>query len=137
MAVAILCIGIASAETVQPKDAACASTVLAMKAHLPIETPATGTIVSIMPPAAPLCVTTDMGNVPEQNMKSFAEKPELFKKAILGNFQAMGKQLLRLATAAYNAGIPFSIHIISTSYPAGFTISFTAEELANGLSAKK
>ncbi len=104
--------------------------------HLPIETPATGKIISIEAPDAPLKVTTDMGNVPEQNMKAFAEKPELFKSAIMGNFPVMGDRLLRLAVAAYNAGIPFSIHIVSTSFPKGFTITFSVEELKEGLTEK-
>ncbi len=134
-----LCIGIvnAASKTTDCDDAEGTSTVLSMREHLPIETPATGKIISIEAPDAPLKVTTDMGNVPEQNMKAFAEKPELFKSAIMGNFPVMGDRLLRLAVAAYNAGIPFSIHIVSTSFPKGFTITFSVEELKEGLTEKK
>lgn len=136
MALAIFCIGIATAETEPKDDKAGKSTVLNMKTALPIQTPSTGTIVSITSPDSPLCVTTDMGDVPEQNMKTFAEKPEMFKNAIMGNFRAMGEQLVSLANAAYNAGIPFSIHLISTTYPQGFTITFSVEELCEGLAIK-
>lgn len=134
-----LCIGIvnAASKTTACDDAVGTSTVLSMRELLPIETPATGKIISIEAPDAPLKVTTDMGNVPEQNMKAFAEKPELFKSAIMGNFPAMGDRLLSLAVAAYNAGIPFSIHIVSTSFPEGFTITFSVEELKEGLTEKK
>lgn len=134
-----LCIGIvnAASKTTACDDAVGTSTVLSMRELLPIENPATGKIISIEAPDAPLKVTTDMGNVPEQNMKAFAEKPELFKSAIMGNFPAMGDRLLSLAVAAYNAGIPFSIHIVSTSFPEGFTITFSVEELKEGLTEKK
>ena len=137
MTVAIFCIGIATVKAEVKNDMIGKSTVLNMKASLPIETPATGTIVSITSPDTPLCVTTDMGDIPEHNMRYYAKNPETFKNAILGNFPAMGEQLVYLATAAYNAGIQFSIHIISSSYPDGFSIYFTLEELGKGLTDKK
>lgn len=47
----------------------------------------------------------------------------------------MGQDLLQLAYAAYNAGIPFSIHLTSESYPQGFTITFFVEELGKCLAS--
>lgn len=114
----------------------CSSTVESFKNRLPIETPATGTIVSITPPTTPLTVTTDMGNVPEQNMRAYAQAPEMFKNAIMGNFRAMGDTLVILAEAAYDAGIPFAVHITATTFPEGFTITFSIEDLKKGLSMK-
>lgn len=110
------------------------SYVESIKEQLPIETPATGTVVSIKAPNIPLTVTTDMGNVPEQNMRAYAQAPEMFKNAIMGNFRAMGNTLVSLAEAAFNAGIPFAVHITSTTFPEGFIITFNVEDLKKGLS---
>lgn len=109
------------------------SIVESIKEQLPIETPATGTVVSIKAPNMPLTVTTDMGNVPEENMRAYAQAPEMFKNAIMGNFRAMGNTLVSLAEAAFNAGIPFSVHITSTTFPEGFIITFNVEDLKKGL----
>lgn len=110
------------------------SIVKSIKEQLPIETPATGTIVSVEAPTVPLTVTTDMGNVPEHNMRAYAQAPEMFKDAIMGNFRAMGDTLVSLAEAAYNAGIPFAVHLTSTTFPEGFTITFNVDDLKKGLS---
>lgn len=109
------------------------SIVESVKEQLPIETPATGTIVSITAPNMPLTVTTDMGNVPEQNMRAYAQAPEMFKNAIMGNFRAMGDTLVYLAEVAFNAGIPFAVHITSTTFPEGFIITFNVDDLKKGL----
>lgn len=110
------------------------SIVESIKERLPIETPATGTVVSVEAPAVPLIVTTNMGNVPEQNMRAYAQTPEMFKNAIMGNFRAMGDTLVSLAEAAFNAGIPFAVHITSTTFPEGFIITFNVDDLKKGLS---
>lgn len=110
------------------------SIVESIKEQLPIETPATGTVVSVEAPAVPLIVTTNMGNVPEQNMRAYAQAPEMFKNAIMGNFRAMGDTLVSLAEAAFNAGIPFAVHITSTTFPEGFIITFNVDDLKKGLS---
>lgn len=112
------------------------STVRNMTLRLPIETPANGTLIEIKTPEEPLSVITDMGAIPEQNMKAFADHPDLFKNAVLSNFQSMGPDLISLAIAAYNAGIPFAIHITASSYPKGFTILFTIDDLEKGLNQK-
>lgn len=112
------------------------SIVESIKVQLPIETPATGTVVSVEAPTLPLTVTTDMGNVPEQNMRAYAQAPEMFKNAIMGNFRAMGGTLISLAEAAFNAGIPFAVHITSSTFPEGFTITFNVEDLKKGLSVE-
>lgn len=112
------------------------SIVLSMMKSLPIETPTSGTLTSIVPPAAPLLITTDMGNVPVQNMQAFANEPEMFKDTIMGNFNAIGEDIVRLAKAAYDAGIPLSIHLVSLSFPEGFVITFSVEELGKGLAQK-
>jgi hypothetical protein len=101
--------------------------------ELPLETVATGTIVSIESPRTPLIITTDMGNVPEQNMRTFAQDPDLFKNAIMGNFRGMGEPFISLSEAAYNAGIPFAIHLTATTFPEGFTVTFTIDDLRKGL----
>ncbi|MDE5795558.1 MAG: hypothetical protein K2H75_00445 [Muribaculaceae bacterium] len=113
------------------------SIVLEMMKSLPIETPTSGTLISIVPPAAPLSITTDMGNIPVQNMQAFANEPEVFKNAIMENFSAMGKDIVCLARAAYDAGIPLSIHLVSLSFPEGFVITFSVEELGKGLAQKE
>ncbi|MDE5876007.1 MAG: hypothetical protein K2H47_00650 [Muribaculaceae bacterium] len=113
------------------------STVLEMIKSLPIETLSTGTLIFITPPVTPLSVTTDMGDVPVQNMQAFAKNPELFKNAFMSNFNAMGKDIIRLAEAAYNAGISLSIHLVSTSFPEGFVITFSVDELEIGLAQIK
>lgn len=112
------------------------SIVQSIKAQLPIETPTTGTIVSVEVPITPLTVTTDMGNVPEQNMRAYAQAPEMFKTAIMGNFRAMGDIFVSLAEAAFNAGIPFAVHLTSITFPEGFTITFNGEDLEKGLLIK-
>lgn len=104
------------------------SVVVEMKKCLPINTGATGILTSIVAPSSSLSVTTDMGDVPEKSMREFTEKPELFKGAIMQNFTAIGDELLSLAKAAFDAGIPFSIHLTSSSFADGFTICFLVEE---------
>lgn len=112
------------------------SIVLDMVKSLPIKTPANGTLTSIVAPTAPLSITTDMGNVPVQNMQAMANNPEILKNAIMENFIAVGKDILSLAEAAYNVGIPLSIHLVSLSFPEGFIITFSVEELGQGLAQK-
>lgn len=113
-----------------------ASIVLEMIKSLPIETPTSGTLISIVAPAVPLSITTDMGNVPVQSMQAFAKEPEVFKNAIMEDFSAMGKDIVRLAKAAYDVGIPLSIRLVSLSFPEGFVITFSVEELGKGLAQK-
>lgn len=109
------------------------SVVESIKGRLPIETPSSGTIVSVETPAAPLTVTADLGNVAEQNMRFYAQSPGLFKDAIMADFRAMGDPLVPLADAAFNAGIPFALHVTSTTFPEGFTVTFTIDDLKKGL----
>lgn len=110
------------------------SVVESIKKELPVETPLSGTIVSVRTPSAPLTVTADLGDVPEQNMRTYAQAPDLFKSAIMGNFRDMGEPLVSLAEAAFNAGIPFALHVVSTTFPEGFTVTFNSEDLKKGLS---
>ena len=111
------------------------SVVLELRSRLPVVTPASGTLISVDAPDAPLTVVTDMGDVSGRSMENFARDPDSFKNAILTNIKAMGQDLLQLAYAAYNAGIPFSIHLTSESYPQGFTITFSVEELGKCLAS--
>ena len=69
---------------------------LELKSRLPVVTPASGTLISVDAPDAPLTVVTDMGDVSGRSMENFARDPDSFKNAILTNIKAMATCLCRV-----------------------------------------
>lgn len=109
------------------------SIVESIKGELPIKTRTNGTVVAIETPVTPLIVTTNMGNIEAEKM-SAPEMPEIFKNAIMVDFRAfLGEPFVPLAEAAFNAGLPFTIHFTSETYPQGFSVTFSLKDLEQAL----
>lgn len=103
---------------------------------LPIKTENCGIIMEIESPIEPIKVTTNMGEVPTENMLYFSQNPEIFKRDIMQNFEELGYPLINIAKTALNAGVPFMLHVYSSNYQEGFSVMFSIDELLQLFSKK-
>lgn len=105
------------------------SIIIDLKSILPIKTENCGTIMEIESPIEPIKVTTNMGEVPTENMLYFSQNPEIFKRDIMQNFEDLGYPLINIAKTALNAGVPFELHVYSSNYHEGFSVIFSIDDL--------
>lgn len=119
------------------KDETYEYSVESIRRKLPIQTPSSGTITSVVSPSQPLTVTINMGSVDNHTFRAYMENPNLLKRMLTRWFQALGEDCVGLAHTAYNAGIPFAIHTTADGFAEGFTITFSPEELGEIFNIKK